>query len=180
MSGAYLPTATHASASTPYFRTLDNDVFTTIDADTIEVETLTLDGAVFTNPKPSFFNYSANNPGGSMVLPATTAYDVTQNFVVNSDHLYRITLEVYIVQNTPSAGIIGIYTDSSPIVYVDNIPTSAVTPALDFRRSYCCICNPSDSSLKILVNNSSGEAVNFTWEPILIEDLGTQPTAPTG
>lgn len=261
MSGAYLPTATHASASKTYFRELGDDVFTTIVAenisaatgevltleaenarvyvggdsatsgvtltwntieagdgnteiisakglgvgdivfyanvadgavptiaeeglrvteDGIQVPQLVLDGEVFTNPKPRFFNWSANNPGGSMVLPATTTYDVTQNLVVNSAHLYRITLEVYIVQNVASPGIIGIYTDSAPIVYADNIPTSAVTPASDFRRSYCFICDPSDSTLKVLVNNTSGQPVNFTWLPILLEDLGPQPTAPTG
>jgi hypothetical protein len=144
----------------------------------IETPQLTLDGAVFTNPKPQFFNWSVNNPGGSMVLPSLGTLDVTSNFVVNSAHLYRITIEVYMVQSTPATGIVGIYTDTSPIVYADNIPTSSITPALDFRRSYCFICNPSDSTLKILVNNTSTQQVNLTWLPILLEDLGVQPTAP--
>jgi hypothetical protein len=41
MSGAYLPTATRASLSTAYFRALGNNVFTNINADTIQVPTIT-------------------------------------------------------------------------------------------------------------------------------------------
>jgi hypothetical protein len=260
MSGAYLPTATHASASVAYFRTLDNDVFTSIVADNVSAATgdvltlqgesatitiggssainglgvtwntitsgngnvefitgsgsgvgdmvfypgmsnttaptsanekfritsagivtpqLTLAGAVFYNPKPSFFNWSANNPGGSMLLN-NGVLDVTLNKAVDSTHLYRVTFEVYMVQNTAASGLVQIYTDTSPIVYADVIPTSAITPALDFRRSYSMIVNPSASLFKILINNTSANAVNLTWQPILLEDLGVQPTAPTG
>lgn len=258
MSGAYLPTATHASAAVSYFRSLDNDVFTTIVAETISAETgqvltleaenarvyvggndavsgttitwntitagqgnteilsgrgtgvgnidffaglvdgatpaagsqglrvtnagietpqLTLAGAVFYNPKPSYFNWSANNPGGSMVLN-NGVLDVTLNKAVDATHLYRVTFEVYIVQNVAAAGLIQIYTDTAPIVYADVIPTSAVTPALDFRRSYSMIVNPSVSQFKLLIQNTSANAVNLTWQPILLEDLGAQPAAP--
>jgi hypothetical protein len=146
----------------------------------IETPQLTLAGAVFTNPKPQFFNYSASNPAGSMVLASLGTLDVTLNATVNAANLYRITFEVYIVQATPGTGEVSIYADSSPLVYFDVIPTTSITPSLDFRRSYCGICNPSDSSLKIIVNNTSTEQVNLTWQPILLEDLGPQPAAPTG
>jgi hypothetical protein len=146
----------------------------------IETPQLTLAGAVFTNPKPRFFNWSASNPGGSMVLPSLGTLDVTLNATVNAANLYRITFEVYMVQTTAGTGEVAIYADSSPLVYADVIPTTAITPALDFRRSYCMICDPSDSTLKIVVNNTSNQQVNITWLPILLEDLGPQPTAPTG
>lgn len=151
-----------------------------VTEDGIVVPELVLDGAVFTNPKPTFFNWSANCPGGSMVLPSLGTLDVTTNAVVNSAHLYRITFEVYMLQATPATGLVELYLDCSPIVFVDNVPTSAITSALDFRRSYCAIVNPSDSGLKLLVTNTSTEQVNLTFVTVLLEDLGPQPTAPTG
>ena len=151
-----------------------------VTANGIETPQLTLAGAVFTNPKPQFFNWSASCPGGSMVLPALGTLDVTLNATVLSANLYRITFEVYIVQTVAGTGEVAIYADSSPLVYFDVIPTTSITPALDFRRSYCGICDPSDSTLKILVNNTSNQQVNITFLPILLEDLGPQPTAPTG
>jgi hypothetical protein len=130
-------------------------------------------------PAPRYFNWSANNPGGSMLLGNQTL-DVTTNVTVNAGNLYRVSFEVYMVQITPATGLISIYSDTSPIDYAVVIPTSSITSALDFRASYTMLVRPSDTTFKMLVNNSSNQNVNLTWLPILLEDLGPEPAAPTG
>jgi len=146
-----------------------------------KADSLSLNGvALAIPPAPRYFNWSANCPGGGMVI-TNTIFDITQNISVDSSHLYRVSFEVAIGQASTDGGLFSIYTDTSPIVYASVIKSVDVANALDFRQSFSLIVKPSDSNMKLIIQSTSANSANLNFgSGILIEDLGVQPTIPTG
>lgn len=119
-----------------------------------------------------------NFPGGNGNVPISgTPFAITDSFVVDTTHRYRVSYEASFSNADPNSYTTVYISATAPTQYLQTVPNAqANTASNDARASVSGVFVPSSSPAQLIVANSSGSSITqmalLAASGVVLEDLG--------